>query len=271
MSEHFAGDVVQILTHGDLDVVGRLVDASNATIKCVAELDGATFYCVYKPRRGERPLWDFPQGSLGEREVAAYVVSEAAGWSVVPPTVWRESGPIGAGMCQLWFDADDECAVVDLIPAVESREGWRVVLEAQDSQGDVVRLIHADVPALRTLAAFDAVANNADRKGGHVLARQGEAGLAVAGIDHGLTFHDEDKLRTVLWGFAGEAIDASIREGLDRLARAIDAEDAIGAALYELLAVREVRALRDRLEVLRTGGCYPLPSGDWPPLPWPVF
>jgi hypothetical protein len=137
-------DVLHLLRSAELTVEGRLVDASNATLYCSAELDGATVAVVYKPVRGERPLWDFPDGTLAGREVAAYLVSEATGWDVVPPTVLRE-GPFGTGMVQLWVDVDESV--------------------------DLAVLARSDHPDLRRMAVFDAVVNNADRKGGHLLPR----------------------------------------------------------------------------------------------------
>jgi uncharacterized repeat protein (TIGR03843 family) len=268
-----AAEVEQVLAHGTVEIVGRMVDASNATLKAVAELDGLTLDCIYKPRDGERPLWDFATGTLGRREVATFEISRALGWDLVPVTVWRDDGPFGAGMCQLWFDADDDRAMVDVVPvsAGEARQfsnaGWHTIIEANDGYGRRVRLVHAEHPELRRLALFDLLVNNADRKGGHILVREVDARLVVVGIDHGLCLHEEDKLRTVLWGWAGDPIDAEHLGGLGHL-------DLDGGAMESLtvsLTRRELRALARRRDRLIAEAVYPVPDGDWPPLPWPVL
>ena len=192
-----------VLGSGELEIEGRLSDASNTTLRClVTAPDGRTARCVYKPVAGERPLWDFPDRTLTRRELAAFEVSEALGWHLVPPTVWREDGPGGAGMCQLWIDEDERAArgrrratrarARRLAAGARRRGRRRTPGRPRALQRRRAR------PAWRS---FDAVVNNADRKGGHVLTRR--AGR-VWGIDHGVTFSVEDKLRTVLWGWAGE-------------------------------------------------------------------
>ncbi|MGB9376449.1 MAG: SCO1664 family protein [Mycobacteriales bacterium] len=236
MSEH---DALQLLALGELDVEGRLVDASNATLYCAVSLDGATAGCVYKPVRGERPLWDFPTGTLADREVAAYLVSAATGWAIVPPTVMRD-GPFGTGMCQLWMDPD---------PTV-----------------DLVALARSDHPDLRRMAVFDAVVNNADRKGGHLLPQEDGH---VYGCDHGVCFHVEDKLRTLLWGWAGDPLTREASDVLTDLREQLDG--ALGAELAELLSSAEIAATRRRIRRLLKTGCHPQPSGEWPAVPWPPF
>jgi len=232
-------EVLRLLREGELSVEGRLVDASNATLYCVAELDGVSAAVVYKPVRGERPLWDFPDGTLAGREVAAYLVSQATGWDVVPPTVLRE-GPFGTGMCQLWVDVD---------------------------QGvDLGTLARSDHPDLRRMAVLDAVINNADRKGGHLLPR---ADGRVQGVDHGICFSTEDKLRTLLWQWRGTPLPDEAVATLTAL-RA-DLRCALGEALHALLTVREVRATTARVDRLLATGCFPEPSADWPAIPWPPF
>jgi uncharacterized repeat protein (TIGR03843 family) len=258
-----------LISEGQLSVEGRLVDASNATFYCAVSLDGTEAACVYKPVRGERPLWDFPGGSLARREVATYALSVATGWNLVPPTVFRD-GPFGAGMCQLWIEHDLDRRAVDIVPCDEVPDGWHVVLDAVDAEGDEVSLVHSDELALRRLALFDVLVNNADRKGGHVLYGPSGGSLGgLFGVDHGLCFHVDDKLRTVLWGWAGQPID---EESLDTLAK-LDAEldGALGQRLGELIEADEIAALRRRLAGLRRSASYPLPGDGWPAIPWPVF
>jgi len=229
---------LDLLRGGELSIEGRLVDASNATLYCAVSDGDVTAACVYKPVAGERPLWDFPDGTLAEREVAAYEVSARLGWRIVPPTVYRD-GPAGPGMVQLWIDEDE------LI--------------------DVVRMIRGgDSAALRRVAVFDAVINNADRKGGHLLpVAEGH----VYGVDHGVTFHVEDKLRTVLWQWAGEPLPAEAIDALVDLRGTLDRD--LGDRLHELLTTREVRRTIRRVDDLLAIGRHPEPSGDWPAVPWP--
>jgi uncharacterized repeat protein (TIGR03843 family) len=184
-----------ILLSGQLTLHGRVMPASNATF--VGEIGERRV--IYKPVAGERPLWDFPDGTLAAREEAAYLVSEATGWGIVPLTFQRE-GPHGPGMVQLWQEPDPVQEAVTLVSGHEVPEGWRHVFDGLDDRDHVVSLIHEDTTELRRMAVFDVVVNNADRKGGHVLAMPGGHRY---GVDHGLTFHVEQKLRTVLWGWAG--------------------------------------------------------------------
>ncbi|WP_408668184.1 SCO1664 family protein, partial [Jatrophihabitans sp.] len=194
-------DALELLERGEITVQGRITTASNATLYCRVELDGVAAACVYKPVAGERPLWDFPDGTLAGREVAAYAVSQAIGWDVVPPTVLRGDGPAGPGMVQAWREPHTGQDPVDLVPARAVPEGYLHVVDAYDGADRPVALVHEDSDALRRMAVFDAVVNNADRKGGHVLAM---ADGHRYGVDHGVSFHVEDKLRTVLWGWAGD-------------------------------------------------------------------
>lgn len=237
-----AGEPMRLLRQGELELVGRLVDASNATFYCAAVLDGHRLTCVYKPIKGERRLWDFPAGTLAYREVAAYAVSDAIGWQVVPPTVFRDDGPFGPGMCQLWIDADESV--------------------------DLVALIHSEPPQLRRMAVFDAVVNNADRKGGHLLP-VGDG--HVYGVDHGVCFSVDDKLRTVLWRWAGEPLPSNVKDVLARLARDLAPGGALARRLGRLLSAEEVAATRTRVARLVAAGRHPEPSGDWPAVPWPPF
>jgi uncharacterized repeat protein (TIGR03843 family) len=259
-------DDLTLLALGELTVEGRLREASNAVLYCAVAHQGRTAHCVYKPVAGERPLWDFPDGDLASREVAAYLVSEATGWGLVPPTVLRD-GPYGRGMVQLWIDAEaseDGGALLALVEQEDPGPGWRTVVEAEVGQGRTAWLVHADDPRLRRLAVLDAVINNADRKGGHLLpAPDGR----LYGIDHGVTFHTEDKLRTLLWGWAGEPLGEEAAGVLRRLAGQLTG--VLGERLADLLTPAETAALRDRVAALLADGRHPLPGGGWPSIPWP--
>lgn len=266
MNHADAAGALQLISRGKLGVEGRLVDASNATFYCTVSLDGLDGACVYKPIRGERPLRDFPSHTLARREVATYRLSVAIGWDLVPPTVLRD-GPFGPGMCQLWIEHDPTTSMVDIVPRNAVPAGWRRVLDAYDGDGDEISLVHADDPELRRLAVFDLITNNADRKGGHVLVAA--ADRSVFGVDHGLTFHVEHKLRTVLWGWAGEPLGAEALEMLARLER--DLGGPLRSELGELIDPDELDALTARIERLRRAAQFPGPGESWPSVPWPVF
>jgi uncharacterized repeat protein (TIGR03843 family) len=237
---------LELLERGTLEVAGRLVDASNATLFCTISGGGAEAACVYKPVAGERPLWDFPTGTLAGREVAAYVVSRAAGWNIVPPTVMRD-GPFGPGMCQLWIDLDEQ---VDLI-ALARRD---------------------DHVGLREMAVFDAVINNADRKVGHLLpVTDGH----LYGCDHGVTFSEEYKLRTVLWQWRGKSLPRQSVEVLRRLADGLGSpvpghsSGWLADELASYLTPAEVAATSARVATLLKHRVHPFPPDDWPAIPWP--
>ncbi|WP_344662304.1 SCO1664 family protein [Catenulispora subtropica] len=268
--------VTRVLTTGEMAITGRLTNASNATLYGTVTLDGVTLECVHKPVAGERPLWDFPNGTLAAREVAAYELSQATGWRIVPPTVMRE-GPWGPGMCQLWIDTpdDDDHELLALLPEDfdqdpdDAAARWRPVLSVELGDGRPAVLAHKADERLRRIAAFDAVVNNADRKGGHLLVGTADPGH-VYGIDHGLTFNVDDKLRTLLWGFSDEPLGDEVREVLERLDGAI-ASGELGGRLAELLDAGEVAATRERIrELLRTDR-IPGPEGRRRPVPWPPF
>jgi uncharacterized repeat protein (TIGR03843 family) len=227
------------LAEGELELLGRIPWASNATVLAKVthgELEGLA---VYKPVRGERPLWDFPSGTLYRREVAAYLVSEQLGWRLVPPTLARD-GPLGVGSVQLYVDADPEVTAFELL-----------------ADGD---------PTLPRIAAFDVVTNNADRKAGHCLA--GQDGHVWA-IDHGLCFHVQAKLRTVLWDLAGTELEAPVLADLEALAAEATGGGALAAGLGGLLEPSEVAALARRARALVRAGRLPAPRGGRA-YPWPL-
>ncbi len=253
--------IEQDLLQGELTLHGRVMPASNATF--VGEICGRRV--VYKPVAGERPLWDFPDGTLAEREEAAYLVSEATGWDVVPLT-FRRDGPHGPGMVQLWQEPDPVQEAVTLVPEDRVPDGWRHVFDGLDDRDRLVSLIHEDTVELRRMAVFDAVVNNADRKGGHVLAMTGGHRY---GVDHGLTFHVEHKLRTVLWGWAGELLSDEDRACLQQVADQL--EDELGERLVGLVTPHEVEATRRRVRRLLRVGALPEPGQGWRAIPWPPF
>ncbi|GIF36909.1 SCO1664 family protein [Actinoplanes xinjiangensis] len=257
-------DALALLERGRIEIEGRLADASNTTLRAEITLDGLTRRCVYKPVRGERPLWDFPDGTLAGREVSAYLVSRATGWDVVPPTILRD-GPLGPGALQLWIDEPDQVgALIGFVPAYDVPDGWFPVAAARDDDGDAYALAHADDPRLARLAVFDAVINNADRKGGHVLY---PASGGVHGVDHGVSFHVENKLRTVLWGWTGKPLPADACEVLVRLREQLSGP--LGAELEEHLTVSEVQHVGLRVKRLLRAARFPRPPTDWPAIPWP--
>jgi uncharacterized repeat protein (TIGR03843 family) len=257
----------EALLRGELTPIGRIRSASNATFLCEARLGETAVACVYKPVAGEQPLWDFPDGTLADREVGAYLISEALGWNIVPHTILRQ-GPAGTGMVQLWVEQPEEpesAGLVDLRPAASVSPGYLSILTAYDYSGGEVTLVHADHPQLRRMAVFDVVVNNADRKGGHILA--GSDG-AVYGVDHGISLHVQDKLRTVLWGWAGDPIGADEQAEL----AALDAKlaGALGTRLRKHITGAELAALRRRIRRLLDDRVLPSPEGRRP-LPWPAF
>ncbi|MBA9044918.1 putative repeat protein (TIGR03843 family) [Streptomyces phaeogriseichromatogenes] len=253
----------ELLARGELTVRGRIRDASNAALFCTVAHDGREADCVYKPAAGERPLWDFPDGTLAAREVAAYEVSEATGWGLVPPTVLRD-GPYGEGMCQLWIAVSPEPELLALVDGEEPEPGWKAIGFAEVGEGRTALLVHADDERLRRLAVLDAVINNADRKGGHLLPT---ADGRLYGIDHGVTFNAEDKLRTLLWGWAGEPLTAEAVGVLKGLRDALDGD--LGERLGPLITPAELDATRARVAALLASGLHPEPGGDWPAIPWP--
>ncbi|CAN5359029.1 SCO1664 family protein [soil metagenome] len=246
---------------GLLELHGRIMPASNATF--LGLLDGVQV--VYKPVAGERPLWDFPDGTLAGREVAAYAVSEATGWNVVPRT-WLGDGPHGTGMIQEWQEPDAAQDAVSLVRPRDVPAGFRTVLEAYDDRDREVVLVHEDSVPLRRMAVFDVINNNADRKGGHVL--EMTSGHRY-GVDHGLTFHQEPKLRTVLGGWGGEPLDDEDVAGIERVLDALAGD--LSAILAEHITAREIDVLSRRCRRLLQHGVLPSSRGEWPSIPWPPF
>jgi uncharacterized repeat protein (TIGR03843 family) len=230
--------VIDHLLAGTLEVTGRLVDASNATLYGECTFNDEKMAVIYKPIAGERPLWDFPDGNLAQREYAAFLVSEYSGWKVVPPTVLRE-GPFGLGMVQQWIDIDES---IDL--AMYYRE---------------------DNENLRRMALFDAVINNTDRKIGHLLP---VVDGTLLGCDHGVTFHEDDKLRTVIWQFAMRELTDEEIETLGDLVASLQENS---AEILQLITKIEFFALITRINRLIDSGSFPSPSEDWPAVPWPPF
>jgi uncharacterized repeat protein (TIGR03843 family) len=230
--------VARILTEGAMEVHGRIAGSSNATLLVTCRLGSDELMAVYKPLKGERPLWDFP-GGLFRREVAAYLLSEALGWGLVPETVQRDEGPYGPGSVQRFVNEDGTSHYFTL----RDDPQWH--------------------PTLKRMCAFDVVANNADRKSGHVLLAEER----LWAIDNGLCFNEEDKLRTVIWDFGGEALAAEDLAALERLRH-----DGPPAQLCALLAPSEVAALHERAAWLLHLGALPelVDDGNWPPYPWPL-
>ncbi|WP_235538986.1 SCO1664 family protein [Nocardioides sp. Soil796] len=247
------------ISTGDLELLGRVMPASNATF--IGIVDGTQV--VYKPVAGERPLWDFPDGTLAQREVAAYAVSQALDWNVVPTTVLRD-GPHGPGMVQAWAEPDPDQAPVDVVPEGELPEGYLHVFDAVGPEDEPVALVHEDSPALRRMAVFDVLVNNGDRKGGHVLAMTDGHRY---GVDHGVSFHVENKLRSVLWGWLGTPLTDDEADAVRRVA----ADDDLHKRLGDLVTPRELAAFVARCHTLLETGVMPEPSGEWPAIPWPAF
>ncbi len=228
-----------ILRNGTIVVSGRLIDASNATLLADCQLGDVVLKCIYKPVAGERPLWDFPDGNLASREYAAFLISEFMNLHIVPTTILRD-GPFGVGMVQEWIDIDSDI--------------------------DLAQYFGGDEPQLRQMALFDAVINNTDRKIGHLLPRDDGK---LFGCDHGVTFHHENKLRTVLWQWAGSDLSKEEINALETLLIKLRSRD--GDIFQTLLTSDEINALSARVQELIATKSFPLPSTDWPAIPWPAF
>jgi len=235
-----APDTLSLLRTGAIEVLGLIPYSSNYTFLTRVSAGGHDVNAVYKPRRGERPLWDFPDGTLAAREVAAWMISDAT-WGIVPPTVLRDDAPLGPGSLQLFVPHDPD-------------RHYFVLMDDH-------------LEELAAFAAFDALINNADRKAGHVI--EDEAGRLWA-VDHGLTFHVEPKLRTVIWAFAEERLTPEIRSRLEALGAALAEDGGLGGRLAELLSPEEAAATLDRVEGLLLDDRFPAPQGPRP-LPWPLI
>ena len=231
---------LRLLAEGEISLHGRIVSASNASFLGTVTQGDQSATCVYKPVRGERPLDDFPDGTLWKRERAAYLVSDATGWDIVPPTVTRDDGPFGEGMAQLWIDVDETA--------------------------DVWTIVNTSDPRLRRIALFDAAVNNADRKGGHLLPAPGGH---LYGVDHGICFAAEPKLRTIIWDWRGQPIGREELAVLRSLRAALDGP--LGQALQMLIAPAELRAFERRVDRLLRTKVFPQPDPDRMVVPWPPF
>jgi hypothetical protein len=232
-------EISEILTEGNLKVSGRLIDASNATLLADCTYNNVSIRCIYKPVAGERPLWDFPDGNLAHREYAAFLISKSLDFNIVPLTILRD-GPFGFGMVQQWIEVDESV--------------------------DLASFFGSDDPQLRKMALFDAVINNTDRKIGHLLPQENGQ---LFGCDHGVTFHHENKLRTVLWQWAGENLSDDEVQSLTLLLNRIERNEI--AELGSLITKVELEALVDRIKELISSRIFPMPSQDWPAIPWPAF
>lgn len=229
------------LQKGEIALSGQFVVGSNYTFLVRVSHEGSEFTAVYKPSRGERPLWDFPEGTLAQREVAAFLVSEALGWDLVPPTVYRRNAPHGHGSLQLFVEHDQNYHYFNFRPEDRGR--------------------------LQPAALFDVLINNADRKGGHILF---DAHDHLWLIDHGLCFHIEDKLRTVIWDFAGQPIPGNLLMTLSSFLSDLESpKSSLSRLLGKLLNGAEIQALETRSRQLISSCQFPMPIGDRRPYPWP--
>ncbi len=232
---------VHILHNGEISLEGQFLWGSNYTLLVDVTCEGERIKAVYKPTRGVRPLWDFDAPTLARREVAAYQVSRLLGWDLVPATVYREDGPMGPGSLQRFVEHDPDYHFFNF------------------SEQDIERL--------QVAAAFDIIINNADRKGGHFLVDpQGHIWL----IDHGICFHEDTKLRTVLWNFAGQPLLEEIKTGLRRFEESLEKDPAAIARLQPYLDRREIDAMLRRAQNLRRRGVFPQPPRHTRPYPWPL-
>lgn len=232
--------MLEHLQTGEMQVTGQFMWGSNYTFLCNVVSGDTTLRGVYKPVRGERPLWDFPSETLSGREVAAFLISEAGGWHMVPPTVFRKEGPAGAGSLQLYIEHDPEYHFFKFSPQDKDRT--------------------------RAVALFDVVLNNTDRKAGHLLVDEHDK---LWLIDHGVCFHVEPKLRTVIWDFAGQPLTPTEQTQLETLKARLSSDTGLLKQVSQFLTQREVQAIIGRIDATLAAGEFPLPSTDRPPTPWP--
>jgi uncharacterized repeat protein (TIGR03843 family) len=232
-------DALALLSKGEMQVIGLVPWSSNYTFLVKIKNRGYETLAIYKPSSGERPLWDFPAGSLAKRECAAYLVSSILGWPNIPPTILRD-GPEGEGAVQMFIDA-------------VAKEHFFTL-----------RATHRE--EMKKIAAFDAIANNTDRKGGHILLGKDDR---IWCIDHGVTFHEYPKLRTVIWDFVGEKIPRPVLDDLRHFTDCLEQNEAFKSELRRLLYAHEISALSNRVNDLIEAGVYPEPPDDWPHVPWP--
>ena len=232
--------ILEALHSGEVELQGQFILGSNATLLVRVAYQGEEFIAVYKPERGERPLWDFPYGSLEKREAAAYVVSEALGWNLVPPVVHREDGPFGPGSFQVFVEHDPDYHYFNF------------------STEDIARL--------RPVVAFDLLINNADRKGGHII--KDDAGHLWL-IDHGLCFNVEEKLRTVIWDFAGQLIPSDLRKTMKQFQAKLLPSSKFLNELQNHLDRDEIQALSMRAGHLSEVDTFPFPPNDRRAYPFP--
>lgn len=246
--------MTDIVPQGDLEVIGRLTEASNATF---LTRDESGVMWVYKPVAGEAPLWDFPHGTLGRREVAAHDVSEALGFGVVPHTLWFD-GPAGEGSVQAWIEGEVS-ELVDLLRPEAMDATWLPVVAGTDQEDKPIFLAHRNDVRLRGMCLFDLIINNSDRKGGHIIAD----GERVYGVDHGVSMHVEDKFRTVLWGFAGDPFTDDELSALQGVAGLVGPPPGLNGQEWDAMGLRA--------ETLLGRGVFPRPSRQWPAIPWPAW
>lgn len=260
-------EVEQLLAGGEIDLLGRIVTSSNGAVLVRVSREGESRLAIHKPVALERPLWDYPDGTLAGRERAAYLVSEGGGFDVVPATVLHE-GPWGPAATQEWVGEPETAPglVVDVVAPGEVPEGWREVLRGETPEGEEVVVAHSVDPRVRTTAVFDALINNSDRKGGHLLLVDD----GLWGVDHGVSLGVEPKLRTVLWGWAGEPLEDGDLERVERVRTGLTSGD-LRDRLADLLTPGELDALLDRAEDLLATRRHPLPAPGWPAIPWPAM
>ena len=259
--------VLEALAGAELVVEGRILVSSNAALLVRVPGQETSVHAIYKPIARERPLWDYPDGTLAGRERAAYLISVLGGWGVIPPTVLRENGPLGPGSVQLWVDGES-ASVVDVVTPGAVPAGWRAVIEGTDGHGRPVVLVHAVDAATRRLAVLDLVLNTSDRKGSHLI-RSADDPEQVWGVDHGVSLGVEPKVRTVLWGFVGEALTETDLAPVRTLRRAL--EEPASDELVDHLTQDELAALAERADDLIASARFPGPSEDWPAVPWPAL